>query len=395
MKRAGIIAFLIVVVGLARVGLADDSSLQVQQATALANALEQGLNTGNAALVNSAADWKDLLQNATDGIAVPPGFREQFIKAGSAGIAEKLIKMNSNMGGQYHLLRVRQNNGQTSAVFRMLSKASALSYSEWYLGTDAAGQPAFVDAYFAVSGERLSQTERRMYMLVATRANPASPDAGGLDDATLAGLQDLIHFQKDLLAREFSDAVYRYDQLPPELRNEKAIMVQYIGATMEMRAENPQEYIDAMKAFEQRFPGDPAADLLCLDERVMSGEYEEALASADRLGAYFGGDAYLLSLKAGVDVTWGQQHYTAARELYEESIKEEPTLAAPYWGLVSLSLKEQDYDQTVVQLNRITKALNLKLRNLETLPAYSDFVQSDAYRKWKDSLGAPAASAAN
>jgi hypothetical protein len=81
----------------------------------------------------------------------------------------------------------------------------------------------------------------------------------------------------------------------------------------------------------------------------------------------------------------GAKALAAAKVSYQRSIDTEPTLAKPYWGLVTLSLKTRDFDQTAAMLDQIEQKLHLKIGDLEAIPLYAGFVKSDAYSKWKES----------
>jgi tetratricopeptide (TPR) repeat protein len=396
--RIGVGVLLIISSGLFAPGIvrADDVSPQIQQATDMAQTLVTGFNKRDAGMIESVVDWTTTSQTATNGITVnTPGFREGFTQAFSANASANFLKAASSAGMKYHLLRVRQTNGQISAVIRALSRSSNVNYMEWFLGADATGRPKFVDVYMAATGERLSATERRLYLMAAMQVNLGMDQLNGPDKNLLSEMHDLTVMIRNIQAHDYADAVNEYHALSPELQRDKAVMVTYIMAAAGLRRTDPQEYQAATTAFAQRFPGDPAVDLVCLTELITSGQYDQARAAVDRLYAYVGGDPFLLSLKGSIDLKRGPQYYLEARHLFEESIKEEPTLHAPYWNLVDLSLREQDYEETVIQLNRIIKNLHLHIRNLEALPAYAGFVQSDDYRKWTQSQTTPTTTPAN
>jgi len=365
----------------------------IDQASALAQKLESGLNSDDAALVASVVDFPTLLRNATEGISAPPGYREGFVSAGSKEKwTEKWLKFGRVPGEQFHLLRVRPQDGTYVAILRVMIKDSCLDYFEWFVGTDGLGQPKFVDNYSVVESARYTEFVRRIYLSASTKKYPGMVDElSAPDQLRLAGMRRTPAMAQAINADNFADELSQYKLLPPTLQKDKLFMRLRVSAAERLRFQDPQRLDDALADYARLFPGDPAVDFVYLNERISDRQFAAARTCVDHLETFTGGDPYLISREGDIDMdAGGDANLAEARKLFEQSIREEPTLQEGYWGLLKVSVLERNYDETVKQLDWLTKTFGVDASNVAWEPFYADFVKSDAYRKWKQSQAVPA-----
>lgn len=355
------------------------------EVVALARQLEVAIKKGDAASAQDTLDIDALLDREMAGVSAPAEYAAGFRSGVRRNLSLMTDIIESAKGGTYRFLRVRQVNGQTRALFRLLGAEGGVNYHDWIVGTDARGRVRFQDAYVAMTGEEISQTLRRVYIIGAVQAHPTLlGKLTGADKQYAANLSSVVQIIRDVQGGNYSAALTSYQSLPQDLRENKSMMVLRLAAASRLQDQRPQDYNAAMSEFRRLFPHDACLDLVCLDQLIQAGAYPEARRSIDRIEAFTGQDAYLDTIRGNVyRLQGGSANLAAAQREYNKAIAADPTLHQPYWGLVNISLQSKDFDRTAELLDRIQRELHAGIADLEKLPAYAEFVKSDAYRKWK------------
>lgn len=386
-RTLGLIVTIVCGVGLPGLlrAAAAPAAASTEQAATVAGHLQEAVAKGDTAGADAEFDIDAFLDRTTAGVSSTPQYDQGFrsgVKEGSALLGQIVRAAN---GGSYRLLRIRQVSGQTRALFRMLPKDGGLNYHDWVLGTDAQGAPKFVDIYVAVTGELTSQTLRRVYLMGAVQSKPTLLQRlTGTEKDLAANLDTMKQITADVQSGKDKEALDAYKTLPKSLQENKTFMMMRLAAAQHRQEQDPQEYQNVMADFQRLFPGDPGLDLTCLDSVITARKFPEAFASIDRLEAFTGGDAYLVFLRANLYLLRGEAaDLGQAKQLYRRAITAEPGLTDPYWGMVTLTLKAKEFDQTAAMLDEIQKNLGIHFKDLETVPEYAEFTKSDAYRKWK------------
>ena len=387
MKQHARDAFFLALLGaiLPRVLLAAAPAAQADPAKDLARQLEAAVTAGDSAKTASLLDMDRLIDRTTSGVAAPEdfrtGFRDGMKKAQSpAGAIAKAAQ-----GGTYKVLRVRQVNSERRVLCRMVLENGGLNYHDWVVGKDAQGKPTFVDIYVGITGELMSQTMRRLYVAASVQANPTWIERlTGSDKSYAANIDKIDQFNRDMQGGNSDAALADYKALPQDMRQNKYFLIMRLVAASRVQEQSPQGYQAAAADLQKLFPGDPSLDLVCLDGLVTDHKYAEARKGVDRLEKFTGGDAYLQFLRGNLYLMeGGDANFAAAKKSFRQSIATEPTLQQPYWGLVTLSLKTRNFDETAATLNEIERKLPLKIGDLQNVPDYAEFVKSPAYQKWK------------
>jgi tetratricopeptide (TPR) repeat protein len=364
---------------------ADDQPAQTDEASALASQLSDALLRGDTAAVENLVDADALFNRLSAGVSASEEYHAAFERGFPAqvnSIMAGIVKTDG--GGAYHLLRVRQVNGEAHILFRALPKGGGLNYHDWIVGKDQQGNLKLQDVYVAVSGELMSQSMHRVYVQGALAANPGLLDRlSGKDKELAANLKNLVGITQDWKKAQYQQTLDDYKKLPKSMQEDKNCMILRLMATEKLRKQLPQEYGAAMADYKRLFPGDPSVDLDCIDALFETKRFAEARQSIDRIEAFTGGDPYLLILRGNTySLEGGNDNLLQAKQCYQKAVAEEPTLAKAYWSLVTLSLETGKYDETAALLTEIQQKLHLKIKDLTTVPAYAGFVKSDTYKKW-------------
>jgi TonB family protein len=284
-------------------------------------------------------------------------------------------------GGSYRLLRLRTDprRGPT-ALFRLITGNGTFNYHEYALKRDAAGVRA-VDVYIFINGEWMSDTIRRSWLLALGETGlPAQIKrvAGFESDMAKSGpLVDTVN--KLQAAGQLRAALDAWRKLPASIQANKSVLIQRVQIAKGL---GEQEYSDALAAFANQFPGDPALDMLLVDDHLNKKQWDLALETMDRIRRAVGGDAYLDVMRANVLVA--RNDPAAAKAALRTAVEQEPTLLPAYWLLLRFSLTEKKYTETAALLSALESDAGFTVPDLTQVEEYAGFVASDAYKVWTE-----------
>jgi hypothetical protein len=352
---------------------------------------EKSVKKGDVAGTNELIDWDALLAKATEYPNPPAELvrqRAAFItgaksasRSGNGFTGQVLEQVRR--GGSYQLLRCRQVEGEPCAEFRMITKEGGLNYHDFVLASGKDGRVRAVDCYVFLTGQLQSDALREAFLPFAQRwAN------GDLEQLPAAEREFIAHFADfKALVEAFQQKKHRavldaYRRMPPSLKKMKTVLAIRLGAA---QATNEDEYLRAIDDYRTYYPNDASVDLVALDGLAMRQAYKQAQDSVDRIDKSVGGDAYLKVLRANLFLAQGERD--AARKMGEAAVAEEPTLAQAYFMLVALSLERRDFAKTAELLSALESKCHMTFKDLTTVPAYSEFVKSDEYKKWMKTHG--------
>ena len=133
------------------------------------------------------------------------------------------------------------------------------------------------------------------------------------------------------------------------MKKERSVLLLRLQAAQSLN--NEAEYTQSIEDYRTAHPEDACVDLLSIDFHVVKKQYPEALACIDRLDHAVLGDPYLQILRANAHAE--QNDLVAARADLEKAIAAEPDLLDAYWSLVSVSLKDKNFNETLRTLRLI------------------------------------------
>lgn len=357
-------------------------TISAGEAQALGTRIEHEFRTNGPAFFVKSIDLRRMLDLA---LTEQPGreeskkgFRDGVLGSGFSGNLAKGMETFSS----YKLLRIITTNERPQLVFRGLGDEGALNYHILELERARGGRIRVVDMFVMISGEKLSETLRRLYLTSAAEADRS------LLARLTQGKGDWVTHGKDVqrLARltsegDFQGVLKLYDSLPESLRLEKSILV-----TRLLAASNTDEavYLSTIELFEKHFPNDPSLALVSIDGFVLKKQPRKAIASIEKLDRFIGGDAYLLVLLAGQYVELKDP--TKARELANQAIDREPSLPNSYDVLLSIAVDKEDFTETARLLSLTEKNLEVDmLEAIQDAEEYKAFLASNVGKNWKAS----------
>jgi tetratricopeptide (TPR) repeat protein len=360
-------------------GSSDRAALE-KQCRELGERIEKSINAGDPSILDDLVDEDALLDAAIRDLPA----NESFLARVRDGV-KKNIHTGADMTaaianhGSFKFLRVHWDGDEPRLLFRVLSNAG-VNYHDYYVSRGKGGSIVSRDKYNYALGEKQSETLHRMLEAMIPEAQAAFVELlTGKQDGGPETVQRFRATVDQFNARKYEQALASYHSLPQRLREQKSLLILWINAAQRT---NSPECPKALGEFQRLFPDDPAGDLVGIDLESRRENWPEVRRHIDRLDARVGGDAWLCVLRGNVFVQEGDLE--AGKKSLLRSIESEPTLLNAYWSLVSVSLKERKYAETVELLTRLEKDHGVVVRkDLDQVPEYAEFVKSEEYRVWR------------
>jgi predicted negative regulator of RcsB-dependent stress response len=342
--------------------------------------LVQGINAGDASILDARIDVEQLLERATRNTSAPKAFKDGFatgVRRSGMQLGKQLIASRED-DSSFHLLRLRMEGGTPHALYRVVSSQGGVNYLDMELARKADGQVVIVDFYPYITGELFSETMRRMFLQAAREAGYNLVDKlMGKEQDFLKNAPRLQEMQRFVQEQKFAEALKTFNELPPSLRQNKPFLLLRLTAASQLEE---AEYQKAIQDFEQAYPNDPCLDLISIDGHMLRKDYATVMKMVDRLDQRVK-DPYLQYLRGSVMLDKGDRK--AALGYFKAAVAAEPTLALSHWVLIGLSLQDKQYKDTVRYLDAIERDTSVELGELEDLEQYAGFVKSPEYKAWK------------
>jgi tetratricopeptide (TPR) repeat protein len=351
-----------------------------EEAASFAEAVNKAVASRDARAFDDLFDWDALLDRATEGIDVPAKIRASVLTTFRAnrGLGKTVTDLCSQ-GASYTLLRTRIEGNQGRAMFRLLQAGGAVHYHDLLLARRPSGRIQCVDMQAFVTGELFSATMRRLIIPAVVQENRSSLDKiRGSENEFYKHMSDIQRMSKARKDGQPAQALAIYKQLPQSVREDKNVLLLRLQAAQE--SGDDEEYLRAMEDFRAGFPDDACLDLISIDYYLLKKQYADSLAGIDKVDKAVGGDPYLNVLRANLYLESGK--FAAAREAASKAIQDEPTLLDGYWCLVTISLREKKFDDTLNLLRMIATKFHVEFQDLTKVPEYAEFVKSPQYKEW-------------
>jgi hypothetical protein len=303
--------------------------------------------------------------------------RAEFKKGFEAAMNASLSKVRT-----LKCIHVRRVNGEARWLCRLVTTEGGLAYGEAILAR-VQGNPRIVDMLIYTTGETMSQTLDRLYLLPAVESQTTFVDR-------LVGHQpDIVKYFSEwsqlpvLNANgKHAEVIGIYAKLPPDLQKEKIILMAELEASI---GTDSDAYHAAVDLWRRTYPNDPATDLISIPVLTSRGQFAEALVCVDRLDHAIGGDPYLDVLRSSLYGGLGDT--LKAKEAATRAMEQEPTLLEPYYFLLHCLSGEYHAAEAIPILDKLCAVANLQraqlAKILEPKRDYAALVASPEYRQWR------------
>jgi hypothetical protein len=276
--------------------------------------------------------------------------------------------------GHCKFLRLRTPEDEPHALFRLVQAGGGLNYYDATL-VRRGGEVRAVDVYVYARGESLTRFVRRDYLL--RTASAPGTEIAPADREFIQNRAAIQELEQAAERGDYRSALQTYDDLPAGLRKDKTILAVRLKSAAGLGGD---KYLSALEDFRKYHPDDACIDLLSVEYFTLQKRRGAALEALDRLDRSVGGDPYLNVLRADTHLQAGD--LKKARRFAEKAVDEEPDLQAAYWSLVTVALREKQFDETVRLLDTLAAKFALRFGDFTKEPEYADFVKSPQYRRW-------------
>ncbi len=335
---------------------------------------------GDWATADAQIDWDTILDKAMADVEASDRFRNSYrlglkrTLAGELGFVRKTGRL-LEAGGTIRLLRIQQQDGQTRALLRIWPTRQSIVYEELLLARSN-GVIRIVDVYRLASGELMSESLRRGYLLAAVGQ---SRQAGNKKESELLTHLATISEMSDKFRRQkFAEALAAYRKLPESLQRDKNLLLLRLSAAQQLGG---NEYAAAVEAFRAAFPNDGALNFVLLEYALRNRLLSEGLNCVQRIDAAVGGDPGLACTRAQLLLAAGK--LAEARQQAAQAMAHEPRQAGAYWMLIEISAAQGNFAETAQLLQTLESELHVAPPELSKVPALEAFVRSPEYAAWR------------
>lgn len=305
-----------------------------------------------------------------------PGVTPQMAAGFRTGFGPKVGDFLNNLQPEdsFVYLHTRPGGEGHHLIFRLLGE-SGLNYWDVTVSPDAAGVLKIDDMYFASTGEAISQTMQRLVLRMLSNSDPND----GPSDAELAAIADFSKMGTTAVAGKGDEALLIYDALPEKYQRDKVTQVMRVLAAS--TCSDPKKLDEVCIDFKRRFGDDPACDLMLIDAFLARKHYESALACADRLDAFVGGDPHLDLLRAGIQREAGM--FERAQISGLRAHERDPLSFDAIDMLITVGADLKDFDEMKKWMLFAESDFDFRFADdLNGGEIFTDFKQSPQYKLW-------------
>lgn len=295
-------------------------------------------------------------------------------------VGEQLIQgIINNAPGDSMLtfLRIRERDGQRFAVFHLRSD-DGLTYYEWYLDKYPGGKVKAWDCEVYVSGERMTQTLRRLWTPAVAGIDENTRKHMGKRNRELAdNISKLTQIRQAHVAQDYQQMIKVYESMPQSVQEERSVMsivmTAYISTGDEKKYETMLEQYNAMhRAASNR-------ELMMIDLCIYREDFGEAMKMIDGLDRRVGGDHYLDALRSNIAYMAGG--YKKATAFIDRGIQNDPRIEDFYWTSIEQAISEKDWPRVSLMLDGLV-SIDVPLNDLSEVPYFAGYVESGEYAAW-------------
>lgn len=289
----------------------------------------------------------------------------------------------STDGGSYDYLGIVTRGQEQRLLFRMIKADGSFNFHEYTVG-NRRKTPHFVDIFPYASGELLSETLRRLFVMGNFDRDRSLLGALiGDGQSDLEKHIDDLRRMNELVGSDPRQVLAIFDTLPESLQREKMFLLIRIQAASFLGVEGP-EYAKALDDFAAWIPEDDASrNIVLIDAYFARGQFDELLRVLRNLRSQVGREGWLPTLMCVAMM--GKNDHTRAREYAEEAVAAEPDLFEAHANRVVAALAEGQ-EEHILEAFRGCDAVGFALDDdwLAEVDGYADFLHTPAGKTWRN-----------
>ena len=359
-------------------GLCSEAApLTEEECVVFAKKVEEGIQQGDATVVNNAFDIQGFLDRASAGLGLNEKQRKELasgpVLANGDLIGKQLVGQVAT-GAQYKFLRVREVDREMCALFR-ISRVGTVNYQLMYLSRGAKGI-TITDLFSYETGEPISVPMRRLFTQIARR-NGWLGNNKQMGNEYVRNMETMMFMTRALQNGEPEKVLLFYKELPKSVKRERMFMLLRLRAAQRV---GKAECLKALKDFEDTFGKGHGALLPLFAAAFDAGLHDKALELLMALEKEIGPDAYIHAYRSSV---WtSKNNARQAMDWANKAIELEPDCLEGYASLLTVLLKLNRFDEAKDLMLKVERNDLGAFDDLKEHEEFAGFVASPEYQKW-------------
>lgn len=295
------------------------------------------------------------------------GFNDSF------SLGKELVKQ-IELGAEYTFLRAYSDNGEYYLLFRLFGE-NGLNYHR-HLINYIDNKPRLVDTYIYLTGEYLSESFKVIYEM---SLNNLSFVKRLLNRDNLKDYEKLDIMKRYRDSGKYKELVELYESLNDKAKKKKIFKIYSLFGSQHLSEELYIKYIDE---YEKEFPNDPSLYLISMDGFIMKNQFDDALATLDKLDNSIGVDDFLDYYRG--NIYYMKKDFKMSKDKFLNIVSNYPNFIEGYDSLLTLYIEGEEKEKAIEILNVMVERFDLKKEELKSSveETFQDFSKSNEFKVW-------------
>jgi hypothetical protein len=345
------------------------------QLTTFAKQLEASIENRNTSFFNISFNADSLVNDIISHSNYKAGY--DFNQGFTDGIKSSfdfgsVILKELGEDGSITFIHAISRNNESWLVFRLISD-NGLNYHE-YKTELIDGRYAITDAYFYLSGEKLSESVAQIYLkYLSLCIKPEEQDV-----ERLKALEELDNVKLIYAQGKSAKAYKEINKISGDFKSSKIYQCAMINIAANLKQNT---YQSAYNEFMLSYPDEPGKYLIPLDGLISHGLYEYSIQCLDSLDSDLLSDPLLDYFRA--NVYYKMNDLVKASDCLVKVIDAIPDFEMGYLSLLRIYLTKNQFREATVLLNAMITSFNTYKEDLYPfLAGYPEFLNSSYYQEW-------------
>ena len=358
-----------------------------QKVAELAQYIEASFNASETTAFNEKFDVNSFIKAIGDNDVIDmtdeytKGFMTGIRKTGSE--LSKKIVAQIDEGAYYNLVNYRYIIAEKAYyfTFRLYSNETGVNYHDYKVCSDGETLK-FNDIYIYLTGEKLSATLQRLFILSQPSKNPISRLLGSNSTNEIVKISES---RKLALQGKAKEAYEKINEIKGPMAKEKFTLIIKGSYASDF---DDKIYEEILEEFAELYPNDPTIYLKQVDYYILKEDYQKAIENIDIL-IDEAGDDFLNLVKA--NTYYMNNDYTNAESSYAYMTVNYPDLFEAYIGqMVCLNYQNRFDDALKIVKELLDQGYErdallefLEEKEADGSNELDAFVNSKIYKQWK------------
>jgi hypothetical protein len=252
-------------------------------------------------------------------------------------------------GGRFVYRGVADREGFPVARFRFINTDGGFSFVDALVEASPEGRARISDLHTLSSGEYLSVSVRRFYLLGDGTRPGLRERMRGKDDVVAEYAPEIKRFRAMIESGRHEEALALFKRWPRPLQQDKSLLLLHSHAASEV---DDDLYLDSLERLLQAYPDDPCALVASLDVHLLREEPEKGLRVVDAIEREYPDPYWEVQRAHFLRLASNEE---AAEEHLVRALEHEPDLYEAHALRVHLAADRDDWDEVDDQLRDLAE----------------------------------------